>query len=56
MVNFNNSLKIKNPVLLGSYEDNAKIKFLRDVAACMFIEVDTERVFNNVLMKLTLVY
>lgn len=39
--------------MLKLYETSARIKFLRDVAACMFIEAETDRVFQNVHNKLT---
>lgn len=35
--------------MLECYEGNAKVKFLRDVAACMFIEAETERCFQSII-------
>ena len=33
---------------MEAYTDNAKLKFLKDFVVCMFIEFETERIFQNV--------
>ena len=45
---YENILEIDDTEILEAYEQNCRIKYLKDCVTCMFIEIDTERIFNNV--------
>ncbi len=52
MVSINNVLGITDPIIVETYEENARIRFLRDVASCMFTEIDNDRIFQSVIIFL----
>ena len=51
MTVLNDSLNLGSPEFIKDYQMIMKVKFLRDVATCTFIEISTEAVFNEVYIS-----